>query len=285
MLGSGSARFNRTSVLLGAIVALSMPVQAADEPLADRFSLEVGAFFITNTKTEAELTRSFGPIQVGGAVDFNQDLGLSDSETVPRIDGYYRFGRRSSFDFTWFDLDRDATTFLGEAIEFGEISIPVGEEVYSFFNQTTVRASYGYSFYNVPKAEIGITAGLHFTSIDLGIECLSCLEETKEAASLPAPLPVVGIHFRYQITPRWRFAGYTQHFMLAIGGVEGSFSDTRFTFAHHTFKNVGFGFGWNRIDLDVEADTSDYLGAFDTRLDGLQAFVSISVGKAKYGTE
>jgi len=71
--------------------------------------------------------------------------------------------------------------------------------------------------------------------------------------------------------------------MLAIGGFEGSFSDSRFTFAHHTFKNVGFG--WNRIDMDVDADTSDYPGSFDTRLDGLQAFVSISVGKAKFGTE
>jgi hypothetical protein len=199
------------------------------------------------------------------------------------LDGNYRFNKRSSFNFSWWDIDRDATTFLGKDIDFGDISIPAGELVESFFDTQTIRVSYGYSFYNVPKAELGLNAGLHVTTFDLGINCISCTNpETLDTERITAPLPVIGFHYRYQMSRRWRFSGYTQHFLLEFGDVDGSLTDTRISFSHHTFKNVGFGFGWNRIETDLDIDSSDYLMAVSNKLEGIQAFVVVYAGKTKY---
>lgn len=57
------------------------------------------------------------------------------------------------------------------------------------------------------------------------------------------------------------------------------------SFSHHTFKNVGFGFGWNRIETDLDIDTSEYLMAVGNKLEGIQAFVVVYAGKSKYKSD
>jgi hypothetical protein len=271
------------TVCLAAALAFSSTTWAQDEPLPGKFVIEIGGFFVTKIDTVAQFARKAGPIEVGTFIDFSKDLGLADSESIPRIDGNYRFNKRSSLNFSLWNIERDATRFLGRGIDFGDISIPVGELVESFFDTQTIRLSYGYSFYNVPKAELGFNAGLHITTVDLGINCISCSSaDTLDSENVTAPLPVLGLHFRYQISRRWDFAGYVQHFLLKVGDFDGSLTDTRFNFSHHTFKNVGFGVGWNRIETNIDVDASDYLMAVNNRLDGIQAFVVVYVGKSKY---
>jgi len=276
------AKRARITGILVAMVALTPMVWAQDEPLPDRFKLEIGGFFITTVESAAQLTRSVGPIQVGGAVDFNEDLGLKGSDTVPRLDGAYLFSKRHGIEFSYWNIDRDATTQLERDIEFGNIGIAVGEEVSSYFDMRTFRVSYGYALYSGPKVGLGINAGLYTTRYGLGIACNSCNSQTAENVGVTTPLPVVGFNCRYQLSRRWRFAGYTQLFFLEYAGYEGSLTDTRITFSHHTFKNVGFGFGWNRIHTDIDVDTSDYVGFLDSRVEGLQAYVVLSFGKLKF---
>jgi hypothetical protein len=270
------------TILLAAALAFASTTSAQDEPLPGRFVIEIGGYFVTKIDTAAQFARKAGPIETGTFIDFSKDLGLSDSELVPRIDGNYRFNKGSSLNFSLWNIERDATTFLGRGIDFGDISIPVDELVESFVDTQTIRVSYGYSFYNVPKAELGINAGLHVTTFDLGLNCISCTSaESVDTERITAPLPVLGFHFRYQISRRWSFAGYTQHFLLEVGDFDGSLTDTRISFSHHTFKNVGFGFGWNRIETDLDIDASEYLMAIDHRLEGIQAFVVVYAGKSK----
>ena len=171
--------------------------------------------------------------------------------------------------------------FLGTDIDFGDISIPVGEFVESFFDLQTIRVSYGYSFYSVPKAELGLNAGLHFTAVDLGINCISCSGDLEDSENVPVPLPVLGFHFRYQMSMRWRLSSYTQHFLLSYRDLDGSLTDTRISFSHHTFRHVGFGFGWNRIEADLDLDSTRYLMTVDSKLEGIQAFIIVYGGKRK----
>ena len=57
-----------------------------------------------------------------------------------------------------------------------------------------------------------------------------------------------------------------------MGEFDGSLTDTRINLSHDTFKNVGFGFGWSRIETDLEINSSEYLMAIDDKVDGLRAF-------------
>lgn len=277
--------FHKTlSPLLGLL--LGLPTLAwGQEPLPDKFKIDVGAFFVTKIKTDVQLAAEAGPINVGTRISFDEDLNLSSRETVPRLDGYYRFGKRSRVDFSYWKIDRDATAVLGptQTIEFGDITILPNETVNSFFDTETIKASYGLSFYNVPKAELGLSAGLHVTSMDVGITCLTCaIPNTAEAADATVPLPVVGFYFRYNISRRWAFRGSSQVFFIDLDEFEGSLTDLRLNVEHHTFKHAGFGFGFNRVAIELEADDGEFRGDFDNTLSGWQAYVFAAFGTAKY---
>ena len=275
---------NLGRVVLGAAaLAFASTTWAQDEPLAGRFEMEIGGYFVSKVDSVAQFARKLGPIEIGTIIDFSTDLGLPDSESIARIDGSYHLNKRSSVEFSLWDIDRSSTRFLGKNIDFGDVTIPVGESVESFLDTQTIRVSYGYSFYNVPKAELGINAGLHVTTIDVGLDCISCPSaEARDSERVTAPLPVFGFHFRYQISRRWSFSGYAQHFVIEVGDFDGSLTDTRISLSHHTFKNVGFGFGWNRIEMDLDINSSDYLMALDNKLDGIQAYVVVYAGRPKY---
>ena len=87
-------------ILLSAALILSAAPVAAPAPEGDRYSLSLGVF-VTDRDTETRLDSAAGD---GTDTDFESDLGLDASDTVFRVDGYYRFAERHRADFSVFDL-------------------------------------------------------------------------------------------------------------------------------------------------------------------------------------
>ena len=88
-----------------AVVVAILSLSVASEALAqveERFSISLGAF-ITDWDSEARMDVS-GGTATGTPVDFELDLGLDNSSSVFRIDGYYRFNDKHRIDFSAFDL-------------------------------------------------------------------------------------------------------------------------------------------------------------------------------------
>jgi hypothetical protein len=257
----------------------------AEEPLPDKFQINVGGFFITRANTTASLGVKTGPFTAGTSIDFHQDLDLPDSDTVARIDGYYRFGKRSRVDFTYWKVDRDGTATSPDfEIDWGDITIPPNTPLVStFIDQEVLKATYGFSFYNVPKAELGVDIGLFISDISIGVSCPAlCTGGVRETADVTAPLPVIGAYFRYNISRRWRFIGKADFFYLEFGDYEGSLTDLRLNLEHHTWKHAGFGFGFNGIQTQLDYDTSDETGTLKNTVAGPQAYVFASFGTAAY---
>ena len=277
--------FRKTfSALFGLLLILSTST-FAQETLPDKFKINIGAFFVTDINTTVSLAKTAGIVGAGARIDFEDQLGLKDSDTVPRIDGYYRFGKKSRVDFSYWKIDRETTHVIQEEISIGDIDPPIqiDETVFTRFDTETLKGSYGFSFYNVPKAELGLSAGLHITNVDLEVTDLTG-GAGSEQADAPVPLPVLGFYLRYNISPRWRFLAHSEWFFLKYDDYEGSLTDVRFNVEHQTFKHAGFGFGFNRIAFDLEADNKDddLRGTVKNVNDGLQAYVFAAFGTAKY---
>lgn len=276
------ALLGRTAVLLLAI-ALSQPILAwGQEDFPDRFKINFGAFFVTNIDTTVSLAKTAGAVGVGARVDFEDQLGLDDSESVGRVDGYYRFGKKSRIDFSYWKIDRSDVRTVTEDISIGDIDISINSTVRTSFDTETLKVAYGFSFYNTPKVELGLLGGLHTTRMDL--EIVDVTGAQSEQADGPLPLPVFGFYIRYNISPRWRFIANSQFFALSFEDAEGSLSDLRFNIEHQTWKNAGFGFGFNRIAFNLESDnkSDDLRGTFDNVNDGFLMYAFATFGKAKY---
>ena len=114
------------SVFLLGTVAL--PAYAADE----RFSLSLGVFF-TDRDTETQLD---GTATSGTPTDLESDLGLDSSDTVFRLDGYYRFTDKHRFDFSVFDLSRSSSKAIERDIQWRDRLFSVNTAVEADFDLT-----------------------------------------------------------------------------------------------------------------------------------------------------
>lgn len=250
--------------------------------LPDRFNVNIGAFFITQADTTLGVRGTSGPVSVGAGIDFSRNLGVDQRETAGRIDGYWRFTRRSRVDWTYFNYDRDGQKALLEGIDLppGFPDFGIGDAVVTDYDTSVLKLAYTFSFLNTEKVEIGIGAGLHITKYELQLQDINDPANKTAAASVTAPLPVGRFILNYNISPRWRWTNSADFFYLNTGDFTGSLTDIRSTLEHHTFKNVGFGFGINRFDFDIEAEDTDteFVGALNNTWTGLVAYVTLYGG-------
>jgi len=69
----------------------------------DRWMIRLGAYVVDGADTQVSVNSDVG---LGTSIDYERDLGGDDSDTIPRIDAYYRFNARHRIDFTAFNVTR-----------------------------------------------------------------------------------------------------------------------------------------------------------------------------------
>jgi hypothetical protein len=245
---------------------LSLPILAADLGDWERFAVNVGAF-VTDRVTEIRLDATDG--MAGTGLDFEDDLGLDDENTVVRLDGFYRYGRRSRVDFSYFDLGRRTTENVILDIRYGDEVFSAGDTIRTNFRLDILKVAYTYSLLRSSRLDLGVTTGLHTMDIDAS---LTDSDGDTDKGTSYSPFPVLGLRIAYQITPKWFFKASSEWLGVESKDTEGRLVDTQIAIEHNTYRNVGFGAGFNRFDLDIESDDEDTRGIFELIYDGLQLY-------------
>jgi hypothetical protein len=96
---------------LALLCAVSLPALASDNyddsPPAERMKVRLGVFVIDRFDTTARFDSRTVPI--GTVIDLEDSFNVDSSETVGRIDGFYRFNQRHRFDWTYYSSRRDGS--------------------------------------------------------------------------------------------------------------------------------------------------------------------------------
>ena len=105
----GHRRSAVAAVILGTLVCFGAAADDAEEPKKTRNpysggQIRAGAFFVTNIDTKFMIAPA--EIPIGVRIASQQDLGLDDSQTTPRLFLAYRFSRRHRIDFGWYRIAR-----------------------------------------------------------------------------------------------------------------------------------------------------------------------------------
>ncbi|MDH4096037.1 MAG: hypothetical protein OEV81_14790, partial [Betaproteobacteria bacterium] len=123
------------------LAAALTPALAADAPEDDRYSLSLGAYFVSRTNGTIRLDRTVGGIvTIGTSIDWERDLGGETSMTVPRLDGYFRFAPKHRMDFSWYKIDRGGLIVSQRGLDFGDVTFPPGSTLDSELNTETLKA-------------------------------------------------------------------------------------------------------------------------------------------------
>jgi hypothetical protein len=261
--------FPRLFVLLIFYASASL----AADPGSERGGISLGVF-ITDRNTEGRLDSD--TLGLGTVIDAEDDLGLDSSDTVARLDAYYRFNPRHRIDFSIFDLSRDATATIDESIQFGDEIFDINSTISSEYDLRIYKVAYTYSFLMRDNGYLGVTAGLYVLSTDISLTESNTGQF--EADDLTAPLPVIGLRGSYQLTPRLMLRSSAELFTIEFDDVDGSLVDFYVGLDYHFHDNFAVGLGYNNVSLDVDADGSDFQGALDWTYDGALLNVKYSFG-------
>jgi len=231
----------------------------------ERAALYLGAFLV-DTNSDLELGLSgVGLPKV--KVDAEDLLGLDENITVFRADAFWRITRRNRVDFTYYQLNRDGSTFLGIDIP----GFPIGEQVDTDFDISILRGSYAWSFFKNEHFDLGIAGGLYGMSIDYKMKSENSgkIEET----DFTVPLPVIGLRGNFALTPNWFIRQSFDYFYVNIGDYEGQLIDLAVALEWNALKYLGLGIGYNFVTMGLKySGSDDFLKEIDMSYGGVQLF-------------
>ena len=237
----------------------SQPAMAEDTTWK-KFSLSLG-YFIANTDTSVRLGSGLGV-----SVDMEDLLGLDTTNSAGRVNASWRFtdNRRHRLDFEWFSFRRDGSRTIGEDIHYKDKDgndqvIEAGTHLESFFDFDIYQLAYSYSFFQDDRIDLAGLLGLYVMPIDFGFNATG-LVNVGGSENFTAPLPVLGVRIDFAITPKWYFRSGLEVFYLEIGEFAGSILDANVAIEYLPWKHLGFGLGFDSLNVKAEADGDDYPG-------------------------
>ncbi len=259
-LGSGYVRFFLLFALWMAFGTSTALAQAEDY---DKFSLSIGVFF-TDRNSDTRLDAASGT--PGSDVDLENDFGLDNSDSVFRIDGYYRFKQKHRLDFSYFDLSRTSTAVLQRDIDWNGTLFPVNSSVDGDFDLAIYKLAYTWTFMQRDKGYLGLTGGLYIADFKTSVSAPALGQ--REVGDATAPLPVFGLRGEYNFSEKWSFRGSIEIFVLEYGDWDGSLYDIYAGIDYQLFEYVAIGLGINSVGLDIGVTKQDITGDLDWRYDG-----------------
>jgi len=253
-----------------------------DHPTAERFKIRIGGFLIDSFDTTARFDSTQYPI--GTLIDLEENFNVESSETVTRIDGFYRFNNRHRIDWTWYRSRRSGSSIATQEYVIGDpddpeggFVIPKDARIQTKWDFDLLKVGYAWSFLNKRRYEMFIGAGLNIRNLDIDISYQATISTFSNNDSFSGegiiPLPTAVIGGRWNLSEKWQSIFRYELFLLEVGDYKGNQQDFQLLFEHSTFKHVGFGLGINTVDINMRAQDEQIRGEFDSRILGLLGYI------------
>jgi hypothetical protein len=274
-----------TLVLLLSLGASTSAAQTSDwvavKGMDERFRLDVGGFF---QKFDTTLRIDNPTTGRGTEISLEDDLGQDSDQVNFRADGYWRFGRHGRLDFAYTGWNRTAEHVIDRDITIDDTTYHAGARLDSRLKVSLGELYYGYSFWNTPKfeagAQLGLTVLVHTTDVE-GTGTISgpggSASETYsvEDRSVTAPVPALGAYFRYTLAPKLLLSARVRGLGATIDNVKASSTQFRAALDYYPWKNVGFGAGYDYMNITVEKQ-ADKTSELDYTFSGPMVYVSLA---------
>lgn len=258
-----------------AIFAVSTPALA--ERPEDKLWLQAGVFRAKADTFARVDNQELG--LPGTRIDFEQDLGLRDSEWLPKLAGGVRIGRKLRVEADYFSLDREGSTTLSALLGVDNTQFPPGAEVDTQFKTDIWRIALGWSPVLTEHGEFGVAVGVHLTDVKFSLiaevpvagESI-ILSEDRQATIL---LPNVSVFGNYNLSRIWAIHGKVDLLSLKVGDHKGQLVDAQIGVSARVHRNIGLGLAYRYVDYDLETRRQDWGGELQYRYYGPLAFVEI----------
>jgi hypothetical protein len=270
-----------TALLLASALLVMLHHARAEETEPDKFKIAIGGYAVGRYDSTMSLTEP--SLGAGVSISPEDTLGLDATQTVARLDGYYRFNRKHALTYSWYRISSDGNkTVEDEDLELpwldeddNPIVIPVGARIDTVLDYDIFKLGYLWSFHHTDKVELAVGAGLHLTRITVGMTAETTVSgaDAKDVKTT-VPLPVLSFALIYNVTPKFSWHLKTEVFAIAFDDWEGTYTDGTLGMEYRAWKNVGLGVGLGSNSLKITEETNDYKFSYDNRISGINAYVA-----------
>jgi hypothetical protein len=270
------------------LLVTASPVAAQDSSdwqnwaTGTRWKIGVG-YFVPNLDTKVVVTDELGI--VGSGISFEKNLGLDDNKGTGLLNVDWRFFKRHTLSYRYFDLQRSGTTTSTVTIRVGEEEFNPNLPIQSFFDITAHEVAYSYSLLFDDKKNLFVGIGISLQDFALGIQGTESSPNPGEIinvrADSTAPLPTLNVGFEYAFTDKWIFDAKFGWLAveLDLGADEdlsGEIINANAGVRWNAFKNVGFFAYYQVFDVDVDFRNGFVLFALDYDYTGPVLGVSVN---------
>jgi hypothetical protein len=222
-------------------------------PLVDHFTIELYAMFPSlDTRVRVDASDA----SPGTTIIFEQNLGMSDTETLPALGLSWRFAKKHKLGLNALRLDRSGSAITTSEIRIGDEVFTVDLPIASFFDMQIISFDYSYSLILDEKKELALGIGLSIQDLSFGLVGNGGLGVIETDSGITAPIPTFGLKGGYAFTDKWVGKigfGYLS-FDLALDSerqLSGDVLNGYASIQHNTFERVHFGLSYQYFDVRV----------------------------------
>lgn len=237
----------------------------------DRWTFKIGGF-LTGLDTTIRLDSPTGG--EGTSINLEDDLGFDSDLSVPRFELGVILGKRHEISGGYYKTDRDSTTTLQRELEWGDETFPINIKIGAFYNTEFVNLAYTYWFYSSENTSLGITGGLVYSSLGVGVGIALSGPgiSTEEDISTEVPVPQLGFSVKHYLGKRFVLTGQLGYIAFNLDDWEGSVASANVGVEHRTWKNFGFGLAYGYTGYDIDTLASDFLGKWEYTVSGFEIY-------------
>ena len=247
-------------VLLAPCLGYAQESRATNPLLVDRWRVTVGAFF---SYQDSQLKAS-GSVP-GDEVDFNNRVGVDDSETAPIVMARWRFGEKwSLWGQAWTTSNRGQSV-LTEDVVWQDLVFRAGTNVAGGIESTVVRLFFGRTFSTGPRHEFGAGLGLHWLEVEAFLQgdvltSFGNVGFTRSSVDAALPLPNIGAWYQYAITDRWLIGARVDWLSASVGDYSGSLWNGTVSVQWQLTNHFGLGLNYQLFQLNGDVRDENWRG-------------------------
>ena len=270
---------NLRSYILASLILVPASSQADTwiKPGEERFALGLGAFLPAFDTTLRVDNQTVG---AGDSVSLEDDLGLTEDESVLWVVGTWRFVDRHRLGISYFSFNRDASAMALRDLQIGDEIYPVGASLQTKFALDITPVFYAYSFMKNKRHELAGSLGFHWVALDFEVSGSASLAggdaNADASASADVPLPLFGLRYDYYINQRWKTSVHGEVFALELTDelfhFSGNLYNIRASTDYWLTNNFGVGAAISWFDIDAKVDDTEWKGEIEYRYFGPQIY-------------
>jgi hypothetical protein len=270
------------AAVLATACALTFRLALAEErgPIAQDVQLSLGAFFLT---TGSQIRLDGATTGTGTQIDWEKEFSFDNRDQF-RLDGFWRVANKHKVRFMYFENNRSNSSVLSRDIHFGDQVFPVDLKVDAELNTRIIELAYEYAFMRRDNMELSGSIGIHNMRLEAGLRGDLSVSEgggaphvvsVKEVGVADGPLPVLGVHFLWDMGHNFYFVGLAQYFVASVDNYDGHVEDYKAAVTWMPWQNVGLGVAYNRFATRLNVQNNSFDGQLKLTYDGPVAYITV----------